>query len=520
MNKVMIERVISLTVFLISVLSLPAFAQDEKDEPDKQPKPAAAKDNGEQLLLPANSQPPWKNDSEPSSLPPLQPSESARDALDNVVDSELDRLYLTDGVDQNILNKILYKLPRLGLDNVQRFVQQTTNLSWKKVLEDPQSHGMQMFSMSGRVTKIERQDLVADVAEWMGFTHYYLVQFQPDDCPTTAQLYALAIPEAWMKKEKLDERASCDGLLLKAGLAEDADSPPPLLFAVDRIAWNPDKPDKKYFVGPSQLLLAKTGMDLGLFDDVRRLNGQKLAAGDSECFYRVLSLMPKFKPDELRRAATPLDIVPYLQKPVEHHGDLVIVEGSARRISKSVVSRPYFKDRLDLPSFYEIDILVDLGNKRIKLGKDKPGKPAIVLQDTFPVTVCVRQLPPGLSVSDKLNERVRVPCFFYKLWTYQSQYTRTQDSAAKQPSPLMVGLMPELIEYEDQSNPVIGALAVGLIVLAVGGIWVGLWIFGRGDQKFQKETLNRQYEVEKGKSLNDMGIEAQDGPDFSGIDES
>jgi len=60
----------------------------------------------------------------------------------------------------------------------------------------------------------------------------------------------------------------------------------------------------------------------------------------------------------------------------------------------------------------------------------------------------------------------------------------------------------------------VSAIAGGLFVVALLGIWIGVWRYGVGDARFERETLKRHRELEEGQSLNDLGLEAKAGPDF------
>jgi hypothetical protein len=71
-----------------------------------------------------------------------------------------------------------------------------------------------------------------------------------------------------------------------------------------------------------------------------------------------------------------------------------------------------------------------------------------------------------------------------------------------------------VIQNPTSFRPYVSAVVGGLFVLAVIGVWLGVWRMGRGDSKFARETLLRQYDLDPGKSLNHMGIQAKGEPDF------
>jgi hypothetical protein len=70
------------------------------------------------------------------------------------------------------------------------------------------------------------------------------------------------------------------------------------------------------------------------------------------------------------------------------------------------------------------------------------------------------------------------------------------------------------------SNPYLGAIAGGLFVLALFGIWLALWRYGRGDKQFHDRTIARQLAPEPGISLDRIGLDADGRPDFSGLEQA
>ncbi len=492
-------------VFSGSIASPSTAANENKSPDDSTGRPNKTGN----VLLPADAKRPWtKSEGAASTL--NNPSKTPRDALINVDDAELQTFFTDDELDptDSTLIKILYRYPGIGLDFIQQYAEQTKDITWRQVADDPESHRLKIFSFSGRVTGYAQHELSPVDAEILEFTHYYSVQFKIEGTDAPAEIFSRRIPQAWQASTTLNERASCTAMLLKSSATTEEQLPPRMCFATHRVAWHPDREDQKFSIGPSQILLANLGLDVGLFDEVRPLNGRKLDAGDSECFYQMLAAVARANQQELSKAARPeLLLAPLIERPAEQHGNLVTVEGDARRITKVSIDKPYFRQRFGIDHYYEIDVLIDLGNQRIKLENNEPGKPAQIITDSYPVVVCVRSLPPGLKVSEDINERVRIPCFFFKHWAYESAYTRAHGVEQGQASPLLIGLEPQHIQFERETNPYIGAIAVALIVLAMGGIWAGLWIYGRGDRNFEREILHKQFEVEKGKSLNDMDIE-------------
>ena len=500
---------IGCSLLLLTWLVAPAMVRAEPNTKDET-----------SVLVEPKELPPWRKEDDKSTGPSLQPHASPREALIDIGPSELDSFLDNESLDpsDSTLVRILFRLPKVGLDHVERYANQTSGITPQQLLDDPRAYGAEMFHLSGRLKSLERIEMYEEVSKFVEFEEYYRVTMLLNNSSISAVIHSRAVPDAWLEKKELDEPASCFGLFLKDGNLEGDESNASLLFASARVAWRPDREDPDNNIGKSHLLLSKLGMDVGLFDEVRSRNGKPFSSPDAECFYQLLAAVERTNPEQLNSQSTGnFELAPLLQDPKTHHGELVEVKGNVRRITKIAVDNPYIKERLNIDHYYEIDIFVPI-DQHIKLGKSKDGESVPEFRHDYPITVCARHLPAELKESDQINETVRITAFFFKLWSYRSQYVRQFEGEKSQISPMLVGVQPELIPYKHTANPFIGAAAMLIVVLAIGGIWAGLWIYGRGDKKFDRETLKRQYELEKGKSLNKLDLEVQEEPDFSGLE--
>jgi hypothetical protein len=254
-------------------------------------------------------------------------------------------------------------------------------------------------------------------------------------------------------------------------------------------------------------------MDFGLFDTVRPFNGRKTI--EPECFYQLLNTLSHTSTEELNKHTAKFDLAQLLGDPKSQHGSLIMVEGSARRIQKIDIAGTYMGKRFGIDHYYEVSVFIPL-ERPVKLSQGA-GEP-IEYKKNFPVIIDVLRLPEGLSEGESLNERIRIPCAYFKLWAYNSQYVTSQDGQRLQLSPLLLGIEPEIVETDTSINPYVAAVALGLFVLALGGLWIGLWRTSRKDDEFERKQVERQFEVEKGRSLNTMGIEVEKNPDFTNLD--
>src|SRR5207249_4706813 len=107
-----------------------------------------------------------------------------------------------------------------------------------------------------------------------------------------------------------------------------------LIFVADRLGWYPDRPDEVHHIRPPQLALARLGMDVSLWDEIRKSKERALGSGDREGFYQLLAVLGKPEAGELTALAKPLDLVALLEESADHFGDVSPLQGLARRVMK------------------------------------------------------------------------------------------------------------------------------------------------------------------------------------------
>jgi len=421
------------------------------------------------------------------------------------------------GDEKETLVSILYRIPDISPERDGRWTQK--GVAWKQLSDRPDMHRARLFRVIGRVQGIERVELIPEQVSRFLYDHYWRIQFELDDGPYPIVVCARIIPNEWKKVfragEPIDERASFTGLFLKTG--DESGDAPELVFATTRVAWHPDRVDEKLGVSKDDVLLGDLGMDKGLFADA--VDRRELLKQDRECFYQLLAATGKADREQLdRRGDTEYDPHAMLVDPDSHRGRLFAVTGVVRRITKLQVDDPDIRERFGIDHYYELNLFVPLEVPIQITGEE--GEPPKTFANHYPIVACVRRLPEGMPEGDDVHEEIRVAGFYLKVYGYQTPYMSEENRNRLQYSPMLVALEPEWIATEPESNPYFQVLVGGLFVLALGGIWLGLWRYSRGDREFERTALSRQFEVEKGQSLNDMGLEASDGPDFSGLHEA
>ena len=447
---------------------------------------------------------PWEKLPPRVSEPVLRPPASPREILQryDIGPSQLEGFFQgqpLEAGEEDVLAKILLRFPRLGLVNIERW--RRKDVTWDQLAAGPSDYRAEIFPLRGRATRVEERKLLPELAELMEFEKYYQVAVDVEDSPYRALVCTRKIPAAWKIGETIDERAAADGLFLKLGAAEGS-TDPELIFAAGRMAWLPDQPVAAAHVSADQVALANLGFDVGLFDDVRAGNGRGIGDNDREAFYQLLAALGRVKSGELRRGGAKLDLVALIEKPQEHHGDFVPVQGTARRIMKVPVSDRDVQKRFGIDHYYEIDFSLPLGDKMLRFGKAAKDQEQPVYENAFPATLNVLRLPPGLREGDNLSETIRADAVFFKLWTYRSAYTSQFNRV--QPAPLFFAVEPEVVHVQQQANWVGGSLVAAAFVLAAVVIGAVFWWYRSDD----RAALDRQ-RAHAG--------DEQPAPDFSGL---
>jgi hypothetical protein len=421
------------------------------------------------------------------------------------------------GADEETLTRILYRLPSFSLEQIQRWEHADPN--WEQLVEEPDLFRVEIFRAWGRVRKIARVGVIPEIAERLQFEHYYRVTIDLADSPYRAIVCTQNIPNAWIRAQKenreLNERAGFSGLFLKVGAEQEGKTE--LVFAARRVAWYPDREDASRGVTGGDVLLGNLQMDVGLLELVK--DRTPIGPSDREGFYQLLSALGHTTLKKLdQQAAQTHDIAAMLLRPDTQRGKLMSIRGNARRILEIRVDDPDIRERFGITHYYELAVFVPL-EKRIEISVGE-GEPPKRFDSSYPMIFCVRNLPEGMPSGSDIREpvTVRIPAYYFKLYSYRSQYMSSGSQGVRQLSPLLIGLEPEWIVPEQQTNPWLSILLGALFIVAVAGTWIGLWRYSRSDRQFERDTLARQFELAEGKSLNEMGIEASSGPDFSGLE--
>jgi hypothetical protein len=351
-----------------------------------------------------------------------------------------------------------------------------------------------LLAVRGRATFVAARRLPAALTERFGRPQYDVVRIV-DERGMVVDVLTRSAPAAWPRWQPIDQPTVALGLPLAttaaprpqppaAGGQEWPAGPPDLVLGAAGVGWYPDT------------FLGRLGMDYGLFDTV--VDGKKLVAGDAAAFYALLGAAGRTERREIAEAADGLTDVMLLIDPGRkwfpaHRGDPLVIDGTAMRATRVSIDEPHLRESVGSNHYWELFVFVETPLLEVDGRR----------QTSFPIVCCVRDLPPGMPVGERINERVRVAGFGLKRYAYPfddprpAEAGRAGDEPSRRQTTLLVGPRPAWVRPPDESatQPIwlIAAVAAGLAVAAILGLGLiyGNWSLGRTIRKAREELPDR-----------------------------
>jgi hypothetical protein len=458
-----------------------------------------------------DERPPWAQAGPPVPKLPLQEIAGPRQFLEllNIDASQLDRFADRRSLhadEYEPLYRILYRIPRFQRRDLYRW--RLRDINWQELEERPENFRVSSLRLTGRVKRIEREELLPESALILEFGHFYRLAFEADNAPFPVLVCSRWLPMAWKTDEEVNYRAAVDGLFLKLGETDAGD--PQLVVACDRVAWHPDAPHGELGITQDHVLLASKGMDIGQLDLV--LDRRSITALERECFYQMLDAAKRIDPKSQKLPDAGDELLgPMLQKPREMRGRQFALRGQVRRVQEIRVNERDLGERFNIDHYYQVDMFLPLENQKIKMGE---GEDAPLFESYFPVVFCVAQLPRGMKPDDLVDREARIPAFYFKLWSYETEFMRRYGDRPTQLSPMLIGRQPEVLHLPEQPLADLGTFAAALFVLTLGVTWVWVWQMHKRDTVRDREDRRRRYALDEPQPLENLQAER---PDFSNL---
>ncbi len=409
--------------------------------------------------------------------------------------------------DQEVLLRILYRMPWIPLSDIQRWAK-TPDLA--RLTDDPGAHRGEVYRLQGRTVAVEVLRVSPEMASRLDLPAYFRVELKLPD-GRQAIVYARQGPHTWKTHPPSDQLAGALGFFLKLGADANGKSVP--IFVAPRIAW---------YAGT---LLGSLGMDQGLLEEVWQeedaggpegpgsaakidVGRLRLTSRDRQAFYQMLAAVGRAAPGQLlddaelslRKANRTSDsVVPLFNNPKTQLGRLVLLAGTARRIVPIQIDDQDLVAQLGFDHYFELYLFTDDSQEN-------------------PLVFCVRQLPPGMPTGEgpEFREYARVAGFFFKTWAYRRADSSSPGKMQWQLAPLLIGREPVWLPQTDRTSPH-GGLIAGTLLLIFAGFLLMVWLYRRSDRRRGQPAGGSQ--ATWSPPTSDEVPRPQHEPDFNGLAE-
>ena len=343
-----------------------------------------------------------------------------------------------------------------------------------------------MITAEGTITKIRRLKVPDRLQEFLDLTQLQEISLSSGESDSsiviTAGLPTAAVP---------GDRIRSVGVALRTE---------PTIVASGKVSWFPTKPPS---VGWK--LLSDHGADVSLLAEIAQRNQKPLGSEDATAFYDVTAAAAKIG-EQLREndAAVPapdrVGSVQLLRDPSKQAGRWIQIDVETVQITRVAVTDPAREKQLGRDHYFQIDAIGSLPSNVVVVIKPEESEdegeqsePAR-FENRFPISIVTRDLPPFLSdamagsagegaVVAEISMPVRIDGFFFRLWSYETEYMRRL-GGREQHGPLVMAA--RIVSMESSERDPVGVRVIGWIAAAAiltGLIATILWtqVTSRGD---------------------------------------
>jgi hypothetical protein len=296
------------------------------------------------------------------------------------------------------------------------------------------------------------------------------------------------------------DRIEATGILIE----EDTDEP---AMVSTPLKWYPKTP-----TSPGWRLLSGAGVDVSELARVADRNKKPLTAEDNDAFYQLLAVSKDIGRSPAAAQAEPnwIEPIDLLTQPQEHTGDWVRMRLNIVRVTQVAVTDIQRQKEIGSDHYFQIDANGDLGGTVIRVPRpeasegDDVGDP-ILFDGTYPVSLAMTELPGFLrdairqqegadAVTAMISRPVQMEGFFFRLWSYSSDFMQRR-GGGDQVGPLLI--VAKMTDRRSVGPSGLGAEVFGYIAAIgiVGGLLlVMIWsrFVNREDKEVRQIRKDRE----------------------------
>jgi hypothetical protein len=336
----------------------------------------------------------------------------------------------------------------------------------------------------GRVTRLDAVTVPPDLADVIETDLVYRLDLQTNE--GMIRVLASDAPVAWgNQKQQLNEPIEVTGL--RVGREGDQ-----VIFA-RTLRWTPGlrpEGDGESAWPLGWRLLGDRGFNCALLSGLARRSRGPLVADDRDTFYGMLDAADQVAVRADVPAADRIQVADLLRNSRDLIGRWIRIDLETARLNRVIVSDAETRQILGADFYWQIDAFANLDRVRVQLQAVDPGGEDLVFENRFPVSVAMVRLPDWLREKTEsqrgarqrvdsmmVSDAVTVDAFFYRLWSYESEFATSR--GGRQVAPLLLAArvidrQPGIVAASREIQYlgwIMAAAVIGSILLTTGALW-------------------------------------------------
>ncbi len=330
--------------------------------------------------------------------------------------------------------------------------------AWSIGTDDPLSEDVppRFVKITGSLLDVQTLQLPAKLGDSHGENEIFVCRVSVEDWDAPAVVYVPRVPPSWQEQPPLGDTVGQVGLLTSVSADTEGRALPVLVATA--LQWHPDTP------------LGNLGVDVAALESVT--DRTELSSEERESFYAILAALSQVEISELwPDQAEATSVVPLFNAPQTQRGELVRLEGRARRVVRVIVDEPDIRDRFGVGAYWEIDMFTPDSQRH-------------------PLVVCVPRLPAGFPTGRDVQVSLRVAGFFFKSWAYRTAATENDKAGptpTRQSVPLILATQP--VRWSRTWDTSAQWLTAVLLSVAFCLVFVTAWTLWRWQRREARQRL-------------------------------
>jgi hypothetical protein len=369
------------------------------------------------------------------------------------------------------LAKLLYRLQKVSATTIESGVGESSELG-------------DIVTVAAEIRELANLAVPEKLTEFLEIKRMQVLVCQTNDQPV--RIVTINLPEDAKVGDRIEG----------AGVVIENESGRAIAIATARLRWFP-----KAAANVGWRLLTEAGLDISLLSDASTRSRRPMLAQDGDAFYSLLAAAATIRERTTVPPPEVMDAVKLLQAPENLSGQWIRMDLETVQITRVAVTEPHRQNQLGSDHYYQIDAMGDLGNVVIRIDPPTADGTAVTFNNRYPVSIVVRELPDflikriseqeaGDAVIANVKNMVGVDAFFYRLWSYSTEFMK-QQGGGEQFGPLLVAA--EIRDQEPTSSDPAGVFVIGWIVAIaiVCGI-LATWAWNRQTSLRDREVREKR----------------------------